>query len=143
MLELLQPLCAHIAQLDLRDPDSAQDALRAAFPDLGPYREAILAASELTPRQASPNVRFGRVAKPGPGTHGLSIDAVEMSGAAAEHTHPNGEVSLCFSIEGDARFMGQPDGWVVAAPGSRHVPIVTGGRMRIVYFLPDGAMIWH
>ena len=28
-------------------------------------------------------------------------------------------------------------------PGSRHVPEVAGGRMLIVYFLPDGAMEWE
>ncbi len=143
MIDLLVPLCQTIATLDLSAPQAAVAALNAAHPDLSAVRQAVLASDDLVPRQAGPNVRFGRVAKPGPATHGLSIDAVDMRGEAAEHTHPNGEVSLCFATEGDPRFLGHPEGWVVVPPGSRHVPTVTGGRMRILYFLPEGAMVWH
>ena len=31
-------------------------------------------------------------------------------------------------------------GWVVESPGSEHVPTVEGGRMLIVYLLPEGAI---
>ncbi len=104
---------------------------------------ASFADGTLTPRRASEEVTFGRVIKPGPESHGLSVDAVEMAGPAAPHTHPKGEVSLCWANGGeDPRFMGHGPGWVVVAPGSRHTPTVTGGRMLIVYFLPDGAMTW-
>ena len=65
-----------------------------------------------------------------------------MSGAGAAHTHPNGEVSICFPTEGDPPFEGYADGWVVKAPGSSHIPTVTGGKMLILYFLPEGAMEW-
>lgn len=143
MLTLLEPICRTIATLDLSDPDDAVARLEAAHPSLDAVRDAVLAADDLTPKQAGPDVRFGRLARPSPETAGLSIDAVDMTGAAAEHTHPNGEVSLCFATEGDPRFLGHAEGWVVVPPGSRHVPTVTGGRMRILYFLPDGAMIWH
>lgn len=142
MLELLAPLCRTIASLDLSEPDAAVATLNSAHPDLSAIRAAVLAA-DLTPKAAGPDVRFGRVAKPSEATHQLSIDAVDMRGAAAEHTHPNGEVSLCFATEGDPRFLGHAEGWVVVPPGSRHVPTVTGGRMTILYFLPDGAMVWH
>jgi hypothetical protein len=141
MLERLAPICRTIATLDLTQPEQAVAALQAAH-SLDELREAVLAA-DLTPKQAGPNVRFGRLAKASEATSGLSIDAVDMTGEAAEHTHPNGEVSLCFATEGDPRFMGFPEGWVVVPPGSRHTPTVTGGRMTILYFLPDGAMVWH
>jgi hypothetical protein len=143
VLDLLKPLCRTISALDLSHPDEAVAALRHAHPELSAVREAVLADDGLVPKRAGPQVRFGRVAKPSEATFGLSIDAVDMAGAAAEHTHPNGEVSLCFATEGDPRFLGHPEGWVVVPPGSRHVPTVTGGRMRILYFLPDGAMVWH
>ena len=143
MVERLIPLCEAIARLDLSDPAAAKAELERSFPDLSALKAEVLGAAELTPKVASDDVRFGRVAKAGPATFGLSIDAVDMRGAAAEHTHPNGEVSLCFAVDGDPRFMGEPEGWVVVPPISRHVPTVTGGRMRILYFLPDGAMIWH
>lgn len=146
--QALTELCQPIAGLDLSSPERAEAALRQRFPlsSLGELEQACRQAWEegrLTPRQASPEVHFGRVAKPGEATHGLSIDAVEMGGLAAAHTHPRGEVSLCFATKGeDPRFMGKPAGWVVEPPGSHHVPTVTGGRMLIVYFLPGGEMIW-
>jgi len=145
VIDLLQPYCVTIAALDLSDPAAAEARLREAHPDLSTLRDAVLSspASDLVPRSAGPDVRFGRVAKPSPATRDLSIDAVDMTGPGAEHTHPNGEVSLCFATEGDPRFLGRPEGWVVVPPGSRHVPTVTGGRMRILYFLPGGAMVFH
>jgi len=145
MIDALRPILQTIASLDLSQPDAARAALQQAHPDLSALKAAVLAApaDELVPRAAGPHVRFGRVAKPSEATYDLSIDAVDMTGAGAEHTHPNGEVSLCFATEGSPRFMGEPEGWVVVPPGSRHVPTVTEGRMRILYFLPGGAMIFH
>jgi len=145
MLQSLRPVCRFIADLDLSEPERAAAALREEFGDLAELKAEVLAADpdDLVPRRAGPDVRFGRVSKPCEATAGMSIDAVDMTGQAAEHTHPKGEVSLCFATEGDPRFMGQPEGWVVVPPGSRHVPTVTGGRMRIVYFLPEGAMVFH
>ena len=72
----------------------------------------------------------------------MSIDVVEFEGPAAEHVHPQGEVSLCFVRSGAPRFDGRGPGFVVLPPGSRHVPTVEGGRMLIAYFLPDGAVEW-
>lgn len=143
----LAPFAHRVAELDLNQPDAAMRALEAAFPHatLGSVHAALAAGRDagfLVPKQATPTLKFGRVAKPSPELAGMSIDAVDMAGAGAPHTHPNGEVSLCFAEEGDPRFCGHPAGWVVVPPGSRHTPEVTGGRMLIVYFLPDGAMIW-
>ena len=142
MTEWMKQVCEVVAGLDMERPEVAVAALEQAFPEFEVLRRQLVAATDLTPRAAGENVRFGRVAKPSPATFDLSIDAVEMRGSAAEHTHPRGEVSLCVALDGDPRFMGYPEGWVVVPPGSRHVPTVTGGTMRILYFLPGGAMDW-
>lgn len=146
LLDLLLPVTRTVAGLDLSDPQAAA-ALEDAWP---PARRRPLAAALreardagwLTPKKASDTVSFGRVAKPSPETCDLSVDAVDMSGDAAAHTHPAGEVSLCLAEDGDPRFCGHREGWVVVPPGSHHTPTVTGGRMLIVYFLPGGQMIW-
>ena len=70
----------------------------------------------------------------------MSGVSVDMAGPGAEHVHPGGEVNLCFATEGDPRFCGTGEGWYVVPPGSQHVPEVTGGRMLIAYFLPQGAI---
>ena len=147
LIAALAPFARRIATLDLAAPAAAQEALNLEFPvgSLGPVRDLLAAgraAGWLTPKAATSTLWFGRVAKPSDALCGLSLDAVDMQGEGAPHTHPNGEVSLCFATEGDPRFQGFPEGWVVAGAGSRHVPTVTGGRMTIVYFLPGGAMVW-
>ena len=147
VLDTLRPFVDAVAELDLTDAEGAMRSLEAAFPhsSLAPVHQQLAAARDagwLTPRKATDTLSFGRVAKPTDATRNLSIDAVDMTGAGAAHTHPNGEVSLCFVEQGDPRFCGHPAGWVVVPPGSHHTPEVTGGRMLILYFLPDGAMIW-
>jgi hypothetical protein len=107
-------------------------------------REALLAAVEdgvICDKGKDP-VRYSRLAKPGDTAHDLSVDFVWMTGGGINHRHPKGEVNLCFSVEGDAKFDGQPAGWVVFAPDTAHVPTVTDGRMLIVYFLPGGEVEW-
>ena len=63
-----------------------------------------------------------------------------MDSPGPQHRHGNGEVDLCFTTRGDARFDGHAQGWVVYPPGSVHVPTVTQGEMLILYFLPGGAI---
>ncbi len=98
-------------------------------------------------QRGDPNARFSRLAKPSANTHGMSVDVVSLEGKAIRHSHPLGEVTLGFAAEGfDARtcrFEGQPPGWVFLGPESTHTPEVTGGRMNLVYFLPEGAVVWH
>ncbi len=147
LIAAFAPLTRYVAMVDLRMPEVAMLDLESTFPVRGLERlkRAVFRAHEegwLTPREAGANIRFGRLSKPCEQTHSLSIDAVEMSGAGAPHTHPKGEVSLCFELSGTPRFMGHPEGWVVVGPGSSHTPRVNGGRMLIVYFLPDGEMHW-
>lgn len=149
LVAALAPLAERIARLDLTDPQAAAATLEAEFPvaRLGELDALFAAASSegwLTPKRANDRITFGRLAKPGAGTMGLSVDVVDMDdGAGLPHTHPEGEVSLCFPRSGSPTFEGCPRGWVVMPPGSRHVPTVSGGRMVIAYFLPKGSMIWE
>ncbi|MCA8967834.1 MAG: DUF4863 family protein, partial [Planctomycetes bacterium] len=82
-------------------------------------------------------IRFGRITKD---LEGFSVDAVFMSSPGPRHRHPKGEIDLCFTLAGEARFDGHAEGWVVYGPDSTHVPTVTDGSMLILYFLPGGAM---
>ncbi len=147
LIALLTPFIHRMSSLDLGVPATATAQLEAAIPfaTLEGVRGSLFAARDagwLVPRQASPGLRFGRLAKPSDKTLGWSIDVVDMEGAGAEHLHPNGEISLCFQDQGSPLFCGHPPGWVVVPPGSQHIPEVTGGRMLIAYFLPGGAMTW-
>lgn len=144
LLAALRPILDFISTLDPADPD-ARDKLAAQFPlsdlgELGALFEAGVADGWLCTREAN-GVTFSRPGKPThPHTHGMSVDAVRMSGVGPGHTHPNGEFDLCFAVDGDPRFDGNPPGWTVYAPGTWHTPSVTGGTMNILYFLPEGAI---
>lgn len=147
LISTLSPVLVAIADLDLSQPLTAREALEARLPadlmaDVTAALVAAHAASSLTPKRATPTLAFGRLAKASTDTHQLSIDLVDMQGAGAAHMHPNGEVSWCIPLDGAPTFEGCAAGWVILPPGSRHVPTVVGGRMLIVYFLPDGAMDW-
>ena len=63
-----------------------------------------------------------------------------MSSPGPMHAHPNGEIDLCFALDGEPTFDGHPPGWVVFRPGSKHIPTVVGGPMLILYLLPGGAI---
>jgi hypothetical protein len=142
---VLLPIIEALTSIDASAPDATAKAnalLPLSDPRVQDARDLVergLSEGWLAPREAG-GVKFGRVAKPCEATHGFSIDAVEMTGPGPGHTHPNGEFDLSFCLDGEAEFEGQPEGWVVLAPGSWHVPTVTGGRMGILYFLPDGAI---
>jgi len=86
-------------------------------------------------------IKYGRVVKPGPATHGYSVDVVEMDEiAGGHHRHPTGEIDLVMPIAGDARFDGHGAGWLVYEPGSAHSPTVSGGKAWVLYLLPQGAI---
>jgi len=86
-------------------------------------------------------IKYGRVVKPGPATHGYSVDVVEMDDVAGgHHRHPNGEIDLVMPIDETAAFDGRGAGWLVYGPGTAHVPTVTGGKARVLYLLPQGAI---
>lgn len=86
-------------------------------------------------------IRFGRVIKPGPATHGFSVDVVDMDDVVGpHHAHPNGEIDMIMPLEGDARFDGHGAGWLVYGAGSAHKPTVSQGRAHVLYLLPEGAI---
>jgi hypothetical protein len=143
LIETLRPLAEHLQGIPLGDPSAAREALEGAAPFAGDLIRSIRAAAEaaseagwLHPRENG-GVRFGRVVKD---LCGFSVDAVLMDGPGPRHRHPNGEIDLCFTTQGNATFDGQPEGWVVYGPDSVHVPTVKDGQMLILYFLPGGAM---
>jgi hypothetical protein len=157
LLALLEPILARVAALDLGSHQSKTElrtleaTLEHEFPYAGEHVQAIgrtiergIALGELANR-GEPDSRFSRVAKPGPQSHGLSIDIVSMVGSGLEHTHPAGEVTIGFAAQAGSscRFEDRAPGWVCLAPGSRHVPRVDGERMNLIYFLPGGAVEWH
>ncbi|MBK8995209.1 MAG: DUF4863 family protein [Myxococcales bacterium] len=142
--EALAPVLSVVARIDPSDP-SAKAKLDAELPLQGPVLEKLrqvvragVDARWLADREAD-GVRWSRVKKAAsPGE--LSIDCVNMDRPGPGHTHPNGEIDLCFRVGGDPRFDGHPEGWTVYPPGSWHVPSVSGGVMDILYFLPGGAI---
>lgn len=141
---LLSPLLERLGGLDLGAPDAAAQ-LSASTPMQGELvasiRTAALRGIEegwLLPKERE-GIRFGRVAAD---LHGFSVDAVLSSGPGPAHRHPNGEIDLLFALSGHPRFDGHPPGWAVYAPGTHHVPAVSGGEMLILYFLPAGAIEW-
>ena len=128
------------------DAELARD-LNASIPGNGADVAAIARACReairdgwMCNREAG-GIRYGRVVKPGPSTHGYSVDVVEMDVVVGpHHRHPNGEIDLVMPIDAAARFDGHGAGWVVYGPGSAHSPTVTGGRALVLYLLPQGAI---
>ncbi len=123
------------------------DTLTETFPPDGP----ALAEVEQLCRQGiqegwlcareSGGIKYGRVIKTGPQTHGYSIDVVEMRDVVGpHHRHPNGEVDLVLPIDASAQFDDTGRGWKVYGAGSAHHPTVSGGAAIVIYFLPDGAI---
>lgn len=143
--EGLEPLLELCSQLDLSKPGEARRTLEERYPLDGAYVQGIaklmrdgVAAGALCDR-GEPPVQYSRVWKSADET-ALSADAVLMTAPGPMHVHPNGEIDLCFAEEGSPTFDGQPPGWVVYPPGSKHVPTVEGGKMLILYLLPGGAI---
>lgn len=146
MLETFKPLIDAATGVDLSDPQAARQTLRDRLDPESEAGRAVSAAlvqlledGKVADRGAPP-VRFSRAAKATEETAGFSIDVVDMTGPGPLHRHPNGEVNWCIALEGAPTFDGEAPGWVVEPPGSEHVPTVEGGRMLIVYLLPEGAI---
>lgn len=142
----LQPLLRFVADLDLHDPEATADALRERFPHDGPEMSAIRQAMEegvaagTVCHMGEDPVRYSRLFKATEDSLGFSADAVLMSAPGPRHLHPEGEIDLCFALDGEPTFDGNPAGWTVYRPGSQHIPTVSGGTMLILYLLPQGAI---
>ncbi|HVO15152.1 MAG TPA: DUF4863 family protein [Alphaproteobacteria bacterium] len=86
-------------------------------------------------------IKYGRPVKPGPATHGFSIDVVRMNDIKGPyHRHPNGEIDMIMPLSGDAEFDGHGAGWWVYGPETAHYPTVAGGDALVLYLLPGGAI---
>ena len=86
-------------------------------------------------------IRYGRIFKALPETHGFSVDVVDMKDIAGpHHVHPNGEIDLIMPLTEGATFDGHPAGWCVYGPGSAHRPTVENGQALVLYLLPQGAI---
>jgi hypothetical protein len=84
-------------------------------------------------------IRFGRVIKHTPDTHGFSVDVVHMHDIAGpHHRHPNGEIDMIMPITPTAKFDGHGKGWLVYPPDSAHPPTVAEGEALVLYLLPEG-----
>mgnify|MGYP002037742843 CR=1 FL=1 len=142
----IDSLLKTVSELDLTEPDDARSHLEAVYPlrgslvqDLRESLERATTAGDICDR-GEPPVRYSRLWKGTEETHGVSADCVLMTGPGPRHRHPNGEVNLCFRVDGEPTFDGHPEGWVVLPPDSTHVPTVAGGEMFILYLLPGGAI---
>ena len=99
---------------------------------------AAIEAGWMCNREAG-GIRYGRVLKPGQGTHGFSVDVVHMNDVKGpHHSHPLGEIDMIMPISADATFDGQPKGWLVYGPETAHCPTVSDGEALVLYLLPDG-----
>ncbi|MFQ6005210.1 MAG: DUF4863 family protein [Woeseia sp.] len=86
-------------------------------------------------------IKFGRIIEPGAGTHGYSVDVVEMDDVRGPyHGHPNGEIDMIIPESPGVQFDGRDQGWVVYPADSAHFPTVSGGKAIVLYLLPDGAI---
>ena len=144
-VELVAKITARVGSTPL-SPELAAE-LNALFPPDGADFAALEAVTRRGVEQGwlcareHGGVRFGRPVRPGPATHGFSVDVVEMADIVGpHHVHPNGEIDMVLPLDETARFDGSKRGWKVYGPGSAHKPTVTGGKALILYLLPQGAI---
>jgi hypothetical protein len=142
---LIARVTERVAQRPL-DQDLA-NWLNAEYPADGPAFAELSDACRtgvkegwLCDREAG-GIRYGRIFKALPETHGFSVDVVSMSDIAGpHHVHPNGEIDLIMPLTQGATFDRHPAGWCVYGPGSAHRPTVANGSALILYLLPEGAI---
>lgn len=136
------------ARIEGRPLDAALEAhLNATVPADGDAFDTLaracrsgIAAGWMCNREHG-GIKYGRVVKPSPATHGFSVDVVEMDNVAGgHHRHPNGEIDLIMPLDDTAEFDGRGAGWLVYGPGTAHVPTVAGGKALVLYLLPEGAI---
>lgn len=138
--KLLDPVIGHLKTCDLSDKVATQRSLNETFGNMPQLKQLCFGnIDDLCPREAG-TTRFGRLAKD---RDGFSVDTVLSAGKGMKHTHPKGEVNLCFAYQGNPTFDGHAPGWVVYPPGTTHPANVVGGAMFMIYFLPGGEIEWH
>lgn len=86
-----------------------------------------------------PDYRRGQLAKASAATHGFSVESGALKDVLGNyHRHPRGEINMIGPVDPEARFCGHGAGWKVFPPDSRHHPTVTGGKVTMLFFLPNG-----
>lgn len=112
----------------------------ALFSEITEACHAAIAEGWMCDREGG-GIAYGRVIKPGPETHGFSVDVVRMKDLAGpHHAHPNGEIDMIMPIDAGAKFDGCGVGWLVYDADTAHSPTVTDGEALVLYLLPDGAI---
>ena len=145
--ELIQHLHPILSFLSTNPISSTlEEKLKAHFPLQSEYMQTIKRLCVtgsingwLCPRKGQ-DLTYGRLIKTSPETFDFGIDTVTMSSVGPGHTHPHGEIDLCFTMDGHPTFDNNPEGWTIYEPNTWHIPTVTGGTMVILYFLPNGAI---
>jgi len=125
--------------------DGLEADLNRTFPPGGAHFQSVfdacragIAAGWMCNREGG-GIKYGRVVKPGEGSHGFSVDVVEMENLAGpHHRHPEGEIDMIMPLAGSAKFDGRGAGWRVYGPGSAHCPTVSDGKALVLYLLPKG-----
>ena len=119
--------------------------LNAEYPGSGDFfRDTRLACEQAIAagwmcQQGEGSRRYGRIVQPGAGTHGFSIDVVDLTDLIGpHHRHPTGEIDMIMPLTPTACFDGRGAGWLVYPPDSAHRPTVSAGRALILYLLPNG-----
>lgn len=147
MKEEIQIACAPILQFleNKTITPSLANELSERFPKNSEILQRIEAlcqkglSEDLLTMRGSSTLQFGRIQKPSQASS-FSIDIVNMSCKGPGHTHPLGEIDLCFPQDISAQFDNNTETWVVYGENSWHEPTVTQGRMIILYFLPEGSI---
>ena len=139
----IQPILDHLNSCDLSSEHLCSD-LNQTFPitSLSHIRKLVedgIKDGWFAPKSGR-NLTYGRLVKPSEKSHGFSVETVDMTATGPGHTHPQGEIDLCFSLDGTPSFDGNPEGWTCYPPNSWHIPTVSNGRMAILYFLPEGSI---
>jgi len=139
MMPVVEAISGHAIDQELAD------ALNLTFPpDSGVFQDieaACHAAIEAgwMCAHGDEGRRFGRVIKPTPDTHDLSVDVVQLRDfVGPHHSHPTGEICMTMPVTPEAEFDGHGAGWCVNEPGSAHHPTVSGGEALVLYLLPGG-----
>ena len=145
LVDLLTPVIETIGAAEWNADLAAR--LNAAFPPGGETFETLRAACRSGIEdgwmglEGDDRRKGGRVVEPGPASGGYSIDVVEIADITGpHHRHPGGEVCAVLPVTEGAEFDGNGEGWAVYPPGSDHWPSAQGGRLRVLFFLPDGAI---
>ena len=131
-----QPLDKQL-ETELNDRFAADGQI---FQDVSSACREAVKAGWMCNREAA-GIKYGRVIKPEPGTHGFSVDAVEMDNIKGpHHRHPNGEIDMIMPLTPGAKFDEHGAGWLVYGPDSAHSPTVSDGKALVLYLLPQGAI---